>query len=199
MTTIEFFWDVGSPYTYLAATQLAGLRERTGADIRYRPFLLGGVFKAVGNTVGPSSLIKGAHMRTDLARWRNRYGVPMRLPPDEVVFPINSVLPMRVAVAAEEQGIGDRYCHLVLSGYWADGLDVSGEAVLRPLLEGAGFDADMLFMAAAEQEVKDKLRTNGDEAVRRGAFGAPTFFVGEEMFWGNDRLDFVEEAVRRSA
>ncbi len=193
---IEFFWDVASPYTYFAETRLDALQARTGATIDYRPFLLGGVFKGAGNAMPAAVPAKGMYMADDLARWRAHYGVPFRVPIKEVTFPINSVLPMRVATAMKRRGQGSQTCKALMTRYWDKGEDVSEVAVIEGLLAELGVCAEEVLAEASSQAVKDELRANSDEAVKRGAFGAPTFFVGDQMFFGNDRLDFVEAAWR---
>jgi 2-hydroxychromene-2-carboxylate isomerase len=195
---LEFFWDVGSPYTYLASTQLDALRERTAAEVRWRPFLLGGVFKGVGNTMPASVLAKAQYMKADLRRWSARYGVKILVPPDEVIFPINSLTAMRCAVAAERAGFGAgvRFAKAAFSAYWTEGRDLSQPGEVQNAAAAAGIDGATLLAASSEQAVKDELRANTEEAIRRGAFGAPALFIGEELYWGNDRLDFVERRLR---
>ena len=195
MPKLEFFWDVGSPYTYLASTQLAALGERTGATIVTRPFLVGGVFKAVGNHMPASIPPKASYLGADLARWREHLGVQLLIPVAEVVFPINSLTTMRAACAVEDQD-ATRFMHTVMAGYWQQGIDVGEKTQLHGVLADAGFDADALIAATSDQAIKDKLRANTEEAVARGAFGAPTWFVGDQHFFGNDRLHFVEKALR---
>lgn len=191
MTRVEFFWDVGSPYTYLASTQIEGLRQRTGVDVTYRPFLLGGVFKAVGHAAPLESAAKMRHMLHDLQRWADDYRIPMRLPGD-VPFPLVTILPMRVAVAADAAGCGERYCQAVFRAYWAEGLDVSKPEVLAPVIAACSMDPTTILADVQTQDIKDRLRALTDEAVARGAFGAPTFFVGDDLYFGNDRLQQLE-------
>ena len=198
MQKIEFFWDVGSPYTYLAFTQLAGLKERHQVDIVLRPFLLGGVFRACGNTMPAQVPAKAQYMLCDLKRWAAFYKVPL-CGFDEVVFPLNTILPMRVATAALQDGRGDEFARLVLSAYWGQGKNVSEAEVLGGLLEEMGDGAERFLEAAQDQPIKDALRATTDEAVARGAFGAPAIFVGREQFWGNDRLALLEAMVLNSA
>ncbi len=193
----EFYWDVVSPYTYMAHTQLASLCERTGAEAVYRPFLLGGVMNATGNRPPATVPAKGIYMGSDLARWREHYEVPFLLPVREVPFPIRSVLPMRVALVLGDEGAGRAFADAVMRAYWAEGTDVSEEPGLIDLIGQMGFDAARVLQAASSPAVKQRLKDETDRAVQRGAFGAPTFFVGDEMFWGNDRLHFVEEALLR--
>lgn len=194
--SIEFFWDVASPYSYFAQTQLDALQTRTGANIEYRPFLLGGVFKGSGNAMPAAVPAKGIYMADDLARWRDHYKVPFLIPIKEVTFPINSVKAMRLAVAMKSRGLAQETCKALMTRYWAQGEDVSDVVVLESVLADLGVPADELLAEAGSQEVKDALRSNSDEALKRGAFGAPTFFVGDQMFFGNDRLHFVEAAWR---
>jgi 2-hydroxychromene-2-carboxylate isomerase len=194
MAKLEFFWDVGSPYTYLASTQMEGIRKRTGAEIVFRPFLLGGVFKSAGNTMPASIPAKAAYMMHDLARWCDHYGVVMKLPP-EVPFPPNGLLAMRCAVAADIAGAGEAYCHAVFRAYWGEARDISTEREVSAVLDHIGLQPQRIVEAAQSQPVKDRLRATTEEAVQRGAFGAPALLIGDELYWGNDRLDFVERRL----
>jgi len=191
MKKIEFFWDVGSPYTYLAFTQLASLKERRKVDIVLRPFLLGGVFRASGNTMPAQVPAKAQYMLQDIKRWSTYYQVPI-CSFDEIIFPLNTILPMRVATAALAAGRGDDFAERVQKAYWVDGEDVSQPDVLGKILLSMGAGADTLLEQAKTQSIKDALRATTDEAVERGAFGAPAIFVGAEQFWGNDRLALLE-------
>lgn len=189
---MEFFFDYGSPFSYLADTQLAGLAARTRAEVVYRPFLLGGVFKETGNASPITIESKRKYMAVELERWAKRYGVrPLR----NSHFPINTMGLMRGAVAAQHLGAFPGYHRAMFDAFWARGMNLGDAAVIREVLEQAGVDAARIIAMTDEREVKDELRRNTEEAVRRGAFGAPTFFVGGEMFFGNDRLDFVEQAL----
>jgi 2-hydroxychromene-2-carboxylate isomerase len=191
---LELFWDVGSPYSYIAVAQAPKRVAEVGGQLVLRPFLLGGVFKATGNKMPASVQAKGSYMLKDLARWRDRLGLSFRLPNEGTPFPLSTVLPMRVATAADRAGVGEACCAALYQTYWGEGRDVSQPAVLEQMLADAGLDAELL-RKATEQETKDALRANTDEAVARGAFGAPTCFVGEEMFWGSDRLHLAVEAL----
>jgi 2-hydroxychromene-2-carboxylate isomerase len=189
---VEFFFDYGSPFSYLADTQLPDLARRTGAKIVYRPMLLGAVFKATNNASPVSIPAKGAYMGLDLARWSKHYRVPFQMNP---FFPISTLRLMRGAIASQRADVFPAYHKAIFPAMWAKGLNLGDDGVLRELLRGVGLDADALIAGIEQAEVKNRLRENTEEAVRRGAFGAPTFFVGDEMFWGNDRLDFVERAL----
>jgi 2-hydroxychromene-2-carboxylate isomerase len=191
-TEVEFFFDYGSPFSYLADSQLKGLAERTGARVIYRPMLLGGVFKETGNSSPITIEAKRKYMNADLERWAKHYGVP---PLHNPHFPINTIRLMRGAVAAERLEVFAAYHRAVYDAFWREGLNLGDAAVVRGVLERAGLDAERIAAVSEEHAVKDALRVTTEAAVARGAFGAPTFFVGEQMFWGNDRLMFVEQAL----
>jgi 2-hydroxychromene-2-carboxylate isomerase len=196
--TLEFFFDYGSPYSYLASHRLPGLAARTGVELRYRPMLLGGVFKATGNQSPMLEPIapKRAYSGLALQRSAEAYGVEFRGNPH---FPINTLMLMRSAIAAQQLRVFDAFHQSVYPAFWVQGLDLGDEAVLAKLLAGAGLDAAAIAEARSRDEVKNELRRNTDEAVQRGAFGAPTFFLGDEMFFGADHLFFVERALGRDA
>ena len=188
MSTVEFFWDPASPYTYLASTQILALAERAGATVEWKPFLLGKVFEATDNKAPATIPAKGKHLFCDLQRWAAHYAVPVTMPK---VFPVHSVLALRAGVAAGLQGraAAAAYAQAVMKAYWAEGIDISQPDNVAAAGNAAGLDGAALVAQAQDQAVKDALRVNTEEAVKRGAFGAPTFFVGAQMFWGNDRLD----------
>jgi len=192
---VEFFFDYGSPFSYLADTQLAALERRTRATIVYRPMLLGAVLKETGNASPITVPAKGRYMGVELHRWARRYGVPFAA---NKFFPINTMRLMRGAVAAQHAECFAEYHRVIYPAFWVDGANLGEPEVIRAVLDKAGLNADLILARIEEPDVKEQLRLNTEEAVRRGVFGAPTFFVGEEMFWGNDRLMFVEEALTRS-
>jgi 2-hydroxychromene-2-carboxylate isomerase len=192
---IEFLFDYGSPFSYLANIQLPGFAKRNAAAVIYRPILLGAVLKATGNSSPMTVPAKARYFAVDMRRWAARYGVMLKLNPHP--FMGNTLSLMRGAVAAQRLGVFGAYHEAVYRATWAEGLDLGEQAVLSGVLQRAGVNLADLFAAAERQEVKDDLRRNTEDAVARGVFGAPTFFVGDEMFWGNDRFDFVEEALRR--
>lgn len=189
---IEFFWDPASPYTWLAATQIEALAARTGATVSWRPFVLGKVFEATGNRAPATVAAKAKHLFKDLGRWAALYGQPLNFPK---VFPVNSIAALRMACAAGATGDGGRLALAVMRAYWVDGIDIGQPDALVAAVSAAGIDGAALLAASQQQPVKDELRANTDEAIKRGAFGAPTFFVGSEMFWGNDRLVLLENAL----
>lgn len=193
--TVEFFFDLGSPASYLAHTQLPDLCRETGATLVYRPMLLGGVFQATGNASPAMIPAKGRYMIRDLARFAERYGVPMRFNPH---FPINTLTLMRLLVAVQlhQPERFDDALPALFRAIWVDGVNMGDPAKVAGVLVAAGFDAAALQAQIAEPAVKDALKATTEEAVKRGVFGAPTCFVGGEMFFGQDRLDFVRGALR---
>lgn len=189
---IEFFFDVGSPYTYLAETQLPALVAKTGAEILWRPILLGGIFKAINN-ISPADIApKAAHLNVDLERHATRYGVPFLFNPH---FPIFTIALMRGAIVAQEGGFLAPYLDAVYKALWVDGKNMNEPDVVGQVLSEAGLETTAIFARVGEQDIKDKLKAITVEAVARGVYGAPTFFVGADMFFGQDRLDFVAEAL----
>ena len=191
MATLEFFYDFVSPYSYLASTQVEALAARTGAALRWRPFLLGGVLKATDNKAPAETPAKYAHVKVDSARWAKRLGVPFAFAPSH---PFSTVLAMRCALAAERHGKLVPFTHAAYRAAWVEGRDLSKPEALAAVAASVGLDGPALVASAPE--FKAALTASTEEAVRRGTFGAPTFFVGEELFVGNDRLDFVEAALR---
>lgn len=194
---VEFLFDVGSPYTYLAYRHLPRLAEAAGAEIVWTPVLLGGIFQATGNRSPAETPAKRAHLESDLQRWARAYGTHYAPNPH---FPINTLVLMRGAVALQmhDPAAFDRYLAVVFEGMFGHPQNLGDPQVLGPVLAGAGIDAAALLALTQTPEVKDRLKANTEHAVARGAFGAPTFFVGEEMFWGQDRLHFVQEALTRA-
>jgi 2-hydroxychromene-2-carboxylate isomerase len=192
--TVEFFFDFGSPAAYLAYTQMPRIAKEAGAELIWRPFLLGGVFQATGNRSPVEVAAKGVYMINDLMRYANRYGVTHRHNPH---FPINTLMLMRGAVGLQMHDADSfpAYVDAVFRAIWVDSRNMNDPATVGAVLHEAGLDAHKLLALAAQQDVKDRLKAVTQEAVERGAFGAPTMFVGGEMFWGQDRLDFVREAL----
>jgi 2-hydroxychromene-2-carboxylate isomerase len=189
---VEFYFDYGSPFSYLADTQLPAIAERTGAKIVYQPILLGAIFKATGNASPITVPLKGKYMGTDLQRWAQHYGVPIKMNPN---FPFNTIRLMRGAIAADMQGRFSEYHRRMFRAVWVEERNLGKEEVLQEILIAAAIEPTSID----GEEIKNRLRANTDDAVARSAFGAPTFFVNGELFWGNDRLEFVEAALKRSA
>jgi 2-hydroxychromene-2-carboxylate isomerase len=192
--TIEFFFDFGSPTTYLANTQLPKLAKECGAQLAYRPMLLGGVFKATGNASPVTVPAKGRWMGVDMQRWAERYGVPFAFNPH---FPINTLPLMRGACGIQKRHPEAlaRYIDAVFEAMWVQPCNMGDPQVLAQVLGAAGFEAQEFMDLIADPQVKAQLISNTDEAVARGVFGAPSMFVGQHLFFGQDRLDFVRHAL----
>ena len=190
--SVDFYFDFGSPAAYLAATQLPKIAADAGAALVWKPMLLGGVFQATGNHSPAEIKPKGPYMTADLQRYARRYGVPFAHNPH---FPINTLLLMRAAsgIQAQQPERFAEFVEAIFKAMWIDGRNMNDPAVVGEVLQAAGFDAAAVLALANAQETKDKLKATTQEAVERGVFGAPTMFVGKDMFWGQDRLDFVRE------
>ena len=192
--SFEFHFDFGSPASYLAWTQLPKLMADTGAQADYRPMLLGGVFQAIGNQSPAMIPSKGKYTFADFQRHAKRYGVPFNMNPH---FPVNTMTLMRGATALKMKGDArlTNYCDAVFKAMWVDAHNMSDPSIVSEVLGQAGFDAAAMLALANEQTVKDQLKAATQEAVARGVFGAPTFFVGDQLFWGQDRIEWVREAL----
>ena len=192
---VEFYFDVGSPAAYLAWTQLPKLAQEVQAEIVYRPFLLGAVFQATGNRSPTEIPAKGQYLLDDLARHARRYGVEFRHNP---YFPINTLTLMRGALGLlmRDPGRMPAYVDAVYRAIWVDAKNMNDHATVAEVLQRAGFQPEQLLALASDQAVKDQLKVQTQDAVSRGVFGAPTFFVNNQMFWGQDRLDFVKEQLQ---
>ncbi len=198
MHTLEFFFDCSSPWTYLAFEQIQRSTEGLEVSVEWRPFLVGGVF----NTVNPSVyenrqkpvVPKAAYYSKDLQDWANYVGIKIGAPP---VFPVNSVKAMRGALVAEEHGRISPYVRAVFEAYWGDLQDISQDEVLAAVAKRVGLERGEFFRKIALPEYKDRLRAYTDELIERGGYGSPTFFVeGSDMYFGNDRLVLIEDALR---
>ena len=189
---IEFLYDFGSPASYLAHCRLKGIAARTGATVEHVPILLGGVFKATGNSAPMTVPAKGRYTGIDLMRFAARDGVPFIFNPH---FPINTVVLMRLATALRDDARYLRFVDFAFDAMWHFPRNLGDPAEVTALLTNAGFDAAATLTAAESPPAKDRLRAATDDAVARGVFGAPTFFVAGEMWFGQDRLDWVEAAA----
>jgi 2-hydroxychromene-2-carboxylate isomerase len=192
--TLEFFFDVGSPTAYLAWTQLPGLCASTGATLVYRPMLLGGVFQATGNASPAAVPAKSRYMNQDMQRYARRYGVTLNPNP---FFPINTLTLMRAAAGLQlrQPERFESYLQTIFKAMWIDQKNLGEPAVLGETLIKAGFDPEQLLALSNAPEVKETLKQTTQEAVERGVFGAPSLFVGDQLFFGQDRLEWVREAL----
>ena len=192
--TLEFYFDFGSPTAYLAHKRLQQLCDQYDLDVEYKPMLLGGVFKATGNASPVAIPAKGKYMlEQDLPRFTRRYNVELNFNPH---FPINTLNLMRGAIAAQRLGCFDSYVDAVYEAVWIDGKNMGELEMVARTLTDKGLDAEALMQLSQDPGVKAQLISCTEAAVARGVFGAPTLFMGDEMYFGQDRLDFVEEALK---
>ncbi|PWE40175.1 disulfide bond formation protein DsbA [Pseudomonas prosekii] len=192
--TVEFFFDLGSPATYLAYTQLPKICAQTDSQLVYKPMLLGGVFKATGNASPAMIPAKGRYMFKDLDRYAQRYDVPLKFNPH---FPINTLMLMR-AVTGMQVRHPERFQAFIdclFSALWVEGRNLDDPATVAAVLTENGFEPNAVLALTADEHIKTVLKENTEQAVQRGVFGAPSMFIGDELFFGQDRLDFVREAL----
>jgi 2-hydroxychromene-2-carboxylate isomerase len=192
---VEFFYDFTSPTAYLAWARLPQIVQRTGAKLIYRPMFLGGVMQTTGNRPPGTVEAKAKWMMADLQRWAKRHNTPFVRNPH---FPMMTLMVQRAAHGWYDRPDFDKYLTAIFKAAWQDQRNIADKAVLAEVLSAAGFLPEEFFAAAEDPANKEKLKATTDEAVARGVFGAPTFFVGDEMHFGQDRLDFVEEALSRT-
>jgi 2-hydroxychromene-2-carboxylate isomerase len=197
MPNVEFHFDFGSPNAYLSHVVIPAIERRTGARFEYVPVLLGGVFKLTGNQ-SPGVSMRGIrnkpeYQQLETRRFIARHGITRFRPNPH--FPVNTLLIMRGAVAAAFDGVFRPYVDAVFAAMWEGGLKMDDADVAEAALDAAGLPGARLLARAADPEVKARLVANTEQSVARGTFGSPTFFVGEEMFFGKDRLREVEEEI----
>ena len=198
MPTIEFFYDVGSPWTYLAFHKIEDVASSRGAELVWKPILVGGVFNAVNEALyeqrANATARKAGYMKKDLADWARLYGLAIAWPPS--VFPLNSVKAMRGAHIALDAGRCPEWSRACFEAYWGRDLDISQDDVLEVVAKQAGLDPGELLAGIARQETKDRLRDTTQDLIDRGGFGSPTIFVDrDDMYFGNDRLPLIEAAL----
>ncbi|WP_371355660.1 2-hydroxychromene-2-carboxylate isomerase [Pseudomonas chlororaphis] len=192
--TVEFFFDLGSPTSYLAYTQLPKICAQTGSQLIYQPMLLGGVFKVTGNASPISIPAKGRYMLQDLARYARRYEVPLAFNPH---FPINTLLLMR-AVTGMQLRHPQRFIAFIdclFRALWVEKRNLNDQDTVAAVLSEGGFDPLEVLALTNDEEVKNALKDKTEQALQRGVFGAPSMFVDNQLFFGQDRLDFVLEAL----
>ncbi len=190
--TVEFYFDVGSPTTYLAHYRLLQLKDQYGCLIAYNPILLGGLFKATGNTSPAMVPAKGRYMDIDMPRYAKMYGLPLAMNP---YFPINTLNLMRGAVALLKTEHFQTYINAVFDAMWVNGKNMDDVETVVNVLTEAGLNASSILESTQSPEIKAALISNTEKAVERGLFGAPTMFVDNQMFFGQDRLHFIESAL----
>ena len=199
MTTVEFFFDYSSPWTFLAFDRIEAFCEKNNAELIWKPFLVGGVFNKVNpsvyqrreNPVPP----KDNYYRKDMNDWARYQSITLIKPS---VFPLNSVKALRGAFVAIEEGKISGYSRECFKAYWTDDKDISKEGILQPIAEAAGMDGESFMAKIAEEPIKRKLFETTDEIIAREGFGSPTFFINKtDMYFGNDRLELMQAAISR--
>jgi|TARA_B100000575_G_scaffold283857_1_gene277168 2-hydroxychromene-2-carboxylate isomerase len=194
MTELDFYFDFGSPTAFLANSRLRQLQQEYDFKIHYKPVLLGGIFKATGNSSPVMVAAKGEYMlKHDLPRYAQKYSVALKFNPH---FPINTLQLMRAATGLLDKSNFDSFINTIFKAIWIDGLNMGDEMVLQKVLSDSNFNSHDIFKLASTDSVKEILIANTDSAVKRGLFGVPTIFINGEMFFGQDRLDFVEEILK---
>ena len=196
---IDFYFDCSSPWTYLAFASIPPIAAEYGATITWKPILVGGVF----NTVNPSVYAwrekpvpaKAAYMLKDLGDWARLTGLSIRMPPS--VFPVNSVKAMRGCVWLAPQGKMVEFARATFEAYWGRDEDISKDDVLTDVCRASGINPQAFFEAIAREDIKAGLRKNTDELIARGGFGSPTLFIGDDMYFGNDRAPLIRAALER--
>ena len=198
MKSVEFYFDLGSPYSYLAYYRLLQMAEQQEIQIVYKPILLGGVFKATGNRSPIEIPVKGAFSILDMQRWAEYYHIPMQMNPH---FPMNTLTLMRILTGVQLLHLEkfEQVLKLLFDAMFGTPQNLNEPAVLAEVLKPSGFSVEDIMSMVQSEVVKQKLITETEQAIQRGIFGAPTFFVGDEMYWGQDRLHFVEQALNKAS
>lgn len=199
MKTVEFYYDLVSPYSYLARGEISRICREHGAELSLKPMLLGAVHNAVGLQAPIEIRAKARYQAKDIRRWAERYGLPMDFPNP---FPFRTLKTMRAAKFLEDRGELEAFTREAFALYWEEGGAPEGleeadeDGPVSEAVRRIGADPEEVLAGASAPEAKEALKVATGEAVERGVFGAPAFFIGDEMFWGNDRLHFVEAALR---
>ena len=198
MKSVEFYFDLGSPYSYLAYYRLLQIAEQQEIQVVYKPILLGGVFKATGNRSPIEIPVKGAYSILDIQRWAEYYHIPMQMNPH---FPMNTLTLMRILTGVQLLHLEkfEQVLKLLFDAMFGTPQNLNEPTVLAEVLKPSGFSVEDIMSMVQSEVVKQKLITETEQAIQRGIFGAPTFFVGDEMYWGQDRLHFVEQALNKAS
>ena len=198
MKSVEFYFDLGSPYSYLAYYRLLQIAEQQEIQVVYKLILLGGVFKATGNRSPIEIPVKGAYSILDMQRWAEYYHIPMQMNPH---FPMNTLTLMRILTGVQLLHLEkfEQVLKLLFDAMFGTPQNLNEPTVLAEVLKPSGFSVEDIMSMVQSDVVKQKLITETEQAIQRGIFGAPTFFVGDEMYWGQDRLHFVEQALNKAS
>ena len=189
---VTFCFDFGSPYSYLAYNNLKVIKDE-GAEIEIMPVLLGGIFKATGNQPPATVQKKGEYMFKDITRWTKTLNIPFKMNP---YFPILTVPHMRGAVLAQKNDILENYMQVMFESIWTKAMNLNDQELLTQVATESGMDANSFAEGISSDEIKNKLRENTEFAINKGAFGVPTFYIDDEMYWGIDSMKFLVEYLK---
>lgn len=200
MARLEFFFDCSSPWTYMAIAEVGALAKRTGAELEWKPVLVGGIFNEVNKQVYENrsnpSTPKYQYYRKDLADWTRHYGMKIGQPS---VFPVNAVKAQRACIAALDDGRIEEFAMALCAAYWGEDVDISQDQAILDCAKTAGLDANSILIRSSAPAMKARLKAYTQDVIDRGGFGSPTMFVnGDDMYFGQDRLVLVEEALKRA-
>lgn len=190
---VTFCFDFGSPYSYLAYNNLNSIRE-AGGEVTIMPVLLGGIFKATGNQPPATVQKKGEYMFKDINRWSKKLDIPFKMNP---YFPILTVPHMRGAVLAQRENILEKYMQVMFEAIWVKAMNLNDQEILTNIAEKSGIDPNQFAEEISSDEIKNKLRENTEFAISKGAFGVPTYYLDDEMFWGIDSVKFLLEDLQK--
>ena len=190
---VTFCFDFGSPYSYLAYNNLNSIRD-AGGEVAILPVLLGGIFKATGNQPPAAVQKKGEYMFKDINRWSKKLDIPFKMNP---YFPILTVPHMRGAVLAQRENILEKYMQVMFEAIWVKAMNLNDQEILTNIAEKSGIDPNQFAEEISSDEIKNKLRENTEFAISKGAFGVPTYYLDDEMFWGIDSVKFLLEGLKK--
>jgi len=186
--SFEFYFDFGSPYSFLAHKQIMKIENENSIKIKYMPILLGGLFKLTGNKPNADIPIKGKHMIKDCKLWAEKYKITFKF---NNYFPINTLNLMRCALVAEKKNFSRIFISKVFDAIWKDGLNLNDNIIIEKILKNLDINPKNFLMESVELKIKDELKLRTNNAYKKGIFGAPTFLINNKIFWGQDRLEFV--------
>ena len=190
---VTFCFDFGSPYSYLAYNNLNSIKE-AGGEVTIMPVLLGGIFKATGNQPPATVQKKGEYMFKDINRWSQKLDIPFKMNP---YFPILTVPHMRGAVLAQRENILEKYMQVMFEAIWVKAMNLNDQEILTNIAEKSGIDPNQFAEEISSDEIKNKLRENTEFAISKGAFGVPTYYLDDEMFWGIDSVKFLLDDLKK--
>ena len=190
----EFYFDFGSPYTFLAHKQIRKIEKDNSIKIKYKPILLGGLLKSTGIKPNVDIPIKAKHMIKDCKLWAEKYNIQFKF---NNYFPINTLNLMRCVLVAEEKGFAQNFINKVFDAIWKDGLNLNDDTVVHKLLKNLDINPKSFLIETADIKIKEELKKRTDDAYKKGIFGSPSFFINNKMFWGQDRLEFVVTEAKK--